>query len=60
MADHDLSRYRIMASHVLTLIRNFYGARSKDWSGSKPRISRVVSKSDSDHGTATTATEPLG
>ena len=36
------------------------GVVQRTWKGSKPCISCVVSKSDSDHGTATTATELLG
>ena len=41
-------------------LETFMAVVQRTGAGSKPRISRVVSKSDSDHGTATTATEPLG
>ena len=41
-----------------TLLETFMWVVQRTRAGSKPRISRVVSKSDSDHGTATTATEP--
>ena len=36
------------------------GVEQRTGPGTNQRISRVVSKSDSDHGTATTATEALG
>ena len=35
------------------------GVEQRAGPGTNPRIPRVVSKSDSGHGTATTATEPL-
>ena len=38
----------------------FIGVEQKSGLGTNPHIPRVVSKSDSDHGSATTATEPLG
>ena len=47
-------------SELNLFFRNFYGGRSKDWSSSKPHISRVVSKSDRDHGTATMDNRNLG
>ena len=43
-----------------SLLETFMGLDQRTGAGSNPCISRVVSKSDSDHGTATTATEPLG
>ena len=42
------------------MLETFMGLEQRAGPGTNPRISRVVSKSDSDHGTATTATEPLG
>ena len=42
------------------ILETFMGVDHRTREGSKPRIPRVVSKSDSDYGTATTATEPLG
>ena len=45
---------------TISLKEGFYGGRQKTVPGSIPCILRVVSKSDRDHGTATTATEPLG
>ena len=41
-------------------LETFMAVVQRTGAGSNPRISCVVSKSDSDHGTATTATEPLG
>ena len=38
----------------------FMGVEQKTVPGTNPHIPRVVFKSDSGHGTATTATEPLG
>ena len=45
---------------VVQRIRNFNWARTKDCAGNNARISRVVSKSDRDHGTATTDNRTLG
>ena len=45
---------------ILSAFRKFYGARTKEWSVYLPMYTRVVSKSDSDHGTATTAQRTLG
>ena len=41
-------------------LETFMGVDQRTGEGSKPRIPLVVSKSDRDHGTATTAIEPLG
>ena len=42
------------------VLETFMAVVQKTGPGSKPRISRVVSKSDSDHRTATTAHRTLG
>ena len=52
--------HKIYLSLEIHYLKTFLGVVQKTGAVSKPRISRVVSKSDSDHGTATTATEPLG
>ena len=41
-------------------LETFMGVDQRTGEGSKPRIFRVVSKSDRDHGTATTAHRTLG
>ena len=41
-------------------LETFMGVEQRTGPGTNSRIPRVVSKSDSDHGTATTAIEPLG
>ena len=46
--------------NMLYIFRNFYGVDQRIGVGSKQRISHVVSKSDSDHGTATTDNRNLG
>ena len=43
-----------------SLLETFMGVVQKNGAGSKPRISRVVFKSDRDHGTATTDNRNLG
>ena len=46
-------------SHVVVL-ETFMGVVQRTGAGSNPRISRVVSKSDRQHGTATTDNRTLG
>ena len=41
-------------------LETFMGVDQRTGEGSKPRIPRVVSKSDRDHGTATTDNRNLG
>ena len=43
-----------------TCLETFMGVDQRTGEGSKPRIPRVVSKSDRDHGTATTDNRNLG
>ena len=42
------------------VLETLMGIEQRTATGTNPRIPCVVSKSDRDHGTATTATEPLG
>ena len=46
--------------HQMLSLETFMGVEQRAGPDTNPRISRVVSKSDGGHVTATTATEPLG
>ena len=50
----------LLGMWISNYLETFMGVEQRTGEGSKPRIPRVVSKSDRDHGTATTAIEPLG
>ena len=48
---------KVLSFHLV--LETFMGVEQRTGLGTNPRIPCVVSKSDSDHVTATTATEPL-